>query len=149
MIVEIDQSGKLEQLNTATAIAFADGQRGAIWLRVPVKRTLVDWFRKGRNRGTDFWPVIFALAIFILIDGLPSEAVILIDEEYTGKESRITQILENLLEQRFDHYWQGSIRFGRIGKSSSAHRLAWWVHRSKNRQRFRSLKVVDFLKLVS
>jgi len=49
----------------------------------------------------DLWAIIFAVVIFILTDGLGNGIVLKIDEEYTGKEEVIREILEKLLKRKF------------------------------------------------
>ena len=146
MIVEIDQSGKLEQLNTATAVAYSDDRSGAVWIRAPTKRKIASYLRKTLKNKADLWPLVFAFVIFHLVAELAPDIVLRIDEEYTGKDRMITDKLSQLLDRRFPNGWRGSIRFGRIGKNSPAHRLAWQVHRLKNRQRVRTLSAEEILR---
>ena len=148
MIVEIDQSGKLEQLNTATAVAYADSRRGGVWIPAKIKRKLMAPLRKKIPKKADLWPVLLALVIYLLISDLPADLVMIIDEEYTGKEKLIRQTLGSLLAQRDPHLWRGSIRFARIGKASPAHRMAWQIHREKNQQKVRRLSETEILALL-
>ena len=104
--------------------------------------------RKSLIPSIDLWPVLFGIIAWILIQDLPKNIVLRIDEEYTGKEGIIKETLEKLLLKRFGVKWKGEIRFGRIGKKSRAHLLAWKIHRGKNRQKVRSLTVGDILKIV-
>jgi hypothetical protein len=149
MIVEIDQSGKLEQLNTATVVAYANQKSGAVWIRAAVKRKIVTVLRERLQDRTVLWPMVFGVVVFLLIEELDPNVVVQIDEEYTGKNRIIAQTLAAQLNRRFLDRWRGSIRFGQIGKTSPAHRLAWQVHRSKNRQRVRSLREQEILRLLA
>ena len=72
-------------------------------------------------------PLLFSVCIYLLVKNLNRQSILVIDEEYTGKEKIIEAALKKLLGAK----WEGSIRFERIGKSSPAHELAWTVHRSK------------------
>jgi len=96
----------------------------------------------------DLWAVLFAIVIFLLMSDLDADVVLRIDEEYTGKEEVIKEVLEKLLKRKWGDKWEGSVRFGRIGKGSEAHKLCWSVHREKNRQRVRSLKAEEIFKLL-
>ena len=149
MTIEIDQSGKLEQLDTPTAVAYANHQSGAVWIRASTKRQIVSILRKGLNRRADLWPTVFSCVIFSLVSDLAPDTVIQIDEEYSGKNKLIAGKLEALLIDRFGERWQGSIRFVRIGKHSNAHRLAWQVHRARNKQRVKVLTEEDILPLIA
>ena len=147
-MVEIDQSGKLEQLNTGTAVAFSNGESAAVWLSAGVKRQVALRLRKTLIPSHDLWAILFAIVIFLMTEELGADATMRIDEEYTGKEEVIKEVLEKLLIRKLGSKWVGSIRFGRIGKESEAHKLCWYVHREKNRQKVRSLKAEDILKLL-
>ena len=134
MTVEIDQSGKFEQLNTHTVIACANGKSNAIWISASTKRNIVQRLRKSLIPRKDLVPILFAVLVFILLDNsdtLPN--TIIIDEEYTGKESIIGESLRKLLVVKSRTKWQGQIRFKQVGKLSPAHKLAWKVHRAKKR----------------
>ena len=148
MVVEIDQSGKLEQLNTGTAIAYANGKSGAIWLTAKTKRSATKLLRKTLIPTRDLGAILFAILIFIMVEKLPRDIVLKIDEEYTGKEKVIAETLEKLLVRKSAKSWVGKIRFGQIGKHSPAHKLAWNIHRQKNRQKVRSIKLEEISKLL-
>jgi hypothetical protein len=148
VIVEIDQSGKLEQLDTGTAVAFSNGKAEAIWIPVAVKRSLVLRLRKTLIPSVDLWAVFFAMVIHLLIDRLPPDVVLVIDEEYTGKDKIIAETLSKLLAKKYGNRWRGSIRFSQIGKHSRAHKLSWGIHRMKNRQRMRIIKEEEIFDLL-
>jgi len=132
MRVEIDQSGKFEQLNTHTVIACANGKEQTIFLSAAVKRRLTQKLRKTLVPRKDVIAVVFGVLVFILLEKLDRfPDVIVIDEEYTGKEAVIRESLRKLILYKTKGRWKGSIRFKRVGKSSPAHRLAWKVYRAK------------------
>jgi len=134
MTVEIDQSGKFEQLNTHTVIACANGKSSAIWISASVKRTLIQKLRKSLIPRKDLVSILFAVLIFVLLEDLDDlPGVLIIDEEYTGKNKIIEESLRKLLADKSRKRWQGQIRFKQVGKLSSAHKLAWKVHRAKKR----------------
>ena len=134
MTVEIDQSGKFEQLNTHTVIACANGKNSAIWISASVKRTLIQKLRKSLIPKKDLVPILFAVLVFIALDNLNTlPNTIIIDEEYTGKEAIIGESLRKLLADKSGKGWQGQIRFKQVGKSSPAHKLAWETHRAKKK----------------
>ncbi len=146
MVIEIDQSGKLEQLDTGTAIAYANGKSDVVWVTAKTKRELINYLRRTLIPTKDSWPILFAVLIYTTIEKLPKNVVLKIDEEYTGKEKIISETLEKLLGRKFAKKWDGKIHFGLIGKHSPAHKLSWEVHRKKNRQRVRSIKFEEVVK---
>lgn len=148
MVVEIDQSGKLEQLDTGTAVAYANGKSGAIWITAKTKRNTINLFRKTLIPTKDSLAIFFAILIYVLIEKLSKETLLKIDEEYTGKDKIISETLEKLLGRNSARAWKGRIRFTRIGKHSPAHKLCWTIHRSKNRQKVRTIKLEEISRLL-
>lgn len=134
MTVEVDQSGRIEDLSTGTAIAFSNGIHDAIFVNAGTKRKLIVKLRR-----TSFIPakdlpaIIFSVVLFILITDYSID-VLKIDEEYTGKNEIIEETIKKLFlrsrKKRIPY-----VRFVRIGKQSPAHKLAWEVHRLKGRLR--------------
>ena len=145
MRVEIDQSGKLEQLNTDTVVAYSDGSYGTIVLKTIVKQKIIRELRKSLIPRRDIVAIWFAVVVYLLIKDLAKNTVILLDEEYTGKNKIIEEALLKLLQKRFQNKWIGSIRFQQIGKDSPAHKLAWSTHRTKRRVGVRKLTVEDII----
>lgn len=148
MVFEIDQSGKLEQLNTDTVVAFSNDTNNIVYLKAGTKRNVVRALRNTLIPHKDLYPVFFAMTIFILTEPLDHAALLKIDEEYTGKEEVIKETLEKLLLRRFGKKWQGNIIFGRIGKHSPAHQLAWEAHRSKRRANIKRITEAEILELL-
>ena len=148
MNYQIDQSGKLEQLNTHTVVAFSNDASGAVLLKTATKRLILSKLRKSIIPHKDILPIWFAIVIFLLLDDTSSQAIIVIDEEYTGKEALIEETLLKLFNKRFPKGWQGSIRFKKIGKSSPAHQLAWSLHRKNRGLVLRKLTYGEVMKFV-
>lgn len=148
MRVEIDQSGKWEQLNTHTVIACANGTSKAIAIKASIKRRIILKLRKSLVPKKDLIAVAFTVLVFLLLcelKYLPS--TIVIDEEYTGKDNVIREALEKLLNKKTGGKWKGKINFRRIGKSSPAHKLCWMIHRSKRFQKIKTISEVEFMKV--
>lgn len=148
MTVEIDQSGKLEQLNTDTAIAFSNDTNGVIILKAGAKRKIVQYLRTTLIPQKDMFAILYAIMIFLLLSDSEKKRAILIDEEYTGKNEIISETLQKLfLKQKVKH-WPGIISFGQIGKHSRAHALAWYAHRSKKRIGIRKVSEKEVLAIL-
>lgn len=146
---EIDQSGKIEQLDTYTVVAGANEETRAVWLSAGVKRKLIQRLRKSCIPQKDLLPILFAVLCFLLLKTLPQlPNVIVIDEEYTVKESMIKEILLKLLNRQTRGKWQGGIGFKMIGHGSPAHRLAWSLHRLKKSNKTRVISENEVLSLL-
>lgn len=145
MIVEIDQSGKVEQLNTHTVVACANGTSSAVLVTASVKRTLIRRFRKSLIPRKDLYPILFSVLVYILLQNLKSSpSVLIIDEEYTGKDSLIRETLFKLLGEKNKDSIQ--VRFKQVGKLSPAHKVAWKTYRTKPRDTKR-IKANEVLEL--
>ena len=148
MAVEIDQSGKLEQLDTNTVVAFSNKKAGVVYLKAGTKRKIVQYLRTTLILRKDVYPILFAMVIFLLVESLDKNSTLIIDEEYTGKNEVIKETLEKLLVKRHGKKWQGIIRFDQIGKHSPAHTLAWKTHRQKIKTRIVKITEKAVLKLL-
>lgn len=148
MKVEVDQSGKIEHLDTPTIVALANDDQKVLIIKPSVKRRLMPQLYRSLIPKHDLFSLLFALVVSFLIDEAHRNATIIIDEEYTGKNRLIAEALTKILFRRFGKKWRGSIRFANIGKHSSAHRLAWELHRKKQKQSpLRHLTERDILKI--
>lgn len=133
MSVEVDQSGKIEQLNTNTVIALANDFSIAVYIPAASKQKLFLKLRQIKLFRDILYPNIFAVLIFMAMKHLKKlPEIMYIDEEYTGKDKLIHYKLMMLI-RKFKPKWNGSIRFKRVGKQSPAHKLAWLVHAKKGR----------------
>lgn len=148
MQCEIDQSGKVEQLNTHTVIGCANKESVSIKVSAAVKRKLIRQLRKSLVPHKDLIPIVFAVLTFLVLKTLKQlPGIIVIDEEYTGKENTIKETLQKLISRYTKNRWQGYIRFKRIGKSSPAHKLAWKIHSLKKSAQVKNIKETDILRL--
>ena len=148
MAVEIDQSGRVEDLSTGTAVAFSNKQQGSLFISAGAKRKLISYLRRNSLIPVSDLPaVIFGILLYMLISDYKIDNL-RIDEEYTGKNL----IIEETIEKLFIGHAPArilTIRFMRIGKKSRAHILAWQVHRSKGRgKEVKKVSETDILKLI-
>ncbi len=95
-----------------------------------------------------FYPIVYAILIFLLIRSIDKQITLIIDEEYTGKNEVIKETLEKLLIKRFKNKWKGIIRFSQIGKHSQAHILAWKTHRQKLRAGIKRIAEEEIMELL-
>lgn len=150
MTIEIDQSGKLEQLDTDTIIAFSNAKNGANYLKAGTKRKVIQALRTTLIPKKELYPILFAILVFLLVGPLKEKtSTIILDEEYTGKNDIVKETLEKLLVKQFKEKWQGIIRVSQIGKHSPAHILAWETHRQKSRLGIRRITEEEIIKFLT
>lgn len=129
-VVEIDQSGRVEDLTCGTAVAFSNGNKRAVFVSAGTKREVVKILKSSIFYRTNYAPLFFALLIFLLIKDEQLTSV-KIDEEYTGKENYILEVLVGFFKK--DQTVGPKFVFARIGKRSPAHAHAIEVFRAKGR----------------
>ena len=133
LIVEVDQSGKLETPHD-TILAYSNDQRYAILITTRVKRTVIGQLRASGLSRSRAAIRVFAAAVWLLLrDEIAGMARVTIDPEYVGHEASIKAELVQLTVDaglKIDPY---VIQFNRIGKKSEAHTFALGVARGKLR----------------
>src|SRR6266540_2578685 len=97
-IVEVDQSGKVEDTAKDTVIAFAYGEQYSVMIPAAVKRQLLVHLRERGIGEKEFTIRVFAVGLYFLLkDKLPNLTRVYIDTEYTGREADIKRYLTNTL----------------------------------------------------
>lgn len=137
-IVEVDQSGKIEDTATSTVLAFANGKSYAVLIPAAVKRTCLHALRQRGRTGKSLYRRLFTKALFLLLkDHMTEIAVVTIDEEYTGYSAQIKQELLRLLWASGLAVEPDQIRFGIIHRRRSenppAHNKAYAVHQGNEK----------------
>ena len=123
MHIEVDQSGKIEQTDLDTVVAFRNDEQYSILLKKNIK---VDILTKYRNKYKDFHYRIFAILIFYCIRNyLHKIQLIIIDIEYEGREEDVKRNLLRFIWKSKPNFDKKLIKFSRIGKKSDAHRIAY------------------------
>ncbi len=123
MGVEIDQSGRIEETNRDTIIAFSNEEQFSVRIPARVKRQLLEVFRR-RGKPDLFKYKTFALGVSILLQKSkisPKNLSLVIDREYPGHENLIKDIIWSHLNPEIE------INFESIGKKSKAHYVAYGV----------------------
>lgn len=125
MRIEIDQSGKIENTNKDTIVAFSNRVFGSILIEAKDKREIQEIFRRiGKSRV--FIYKLFAILIFLLIKNhLKKIEEIVIDEEYPGKSVLIKDFLLREIRKVYPKFSKENIFFKPIGKKSKAHNIAY------------------------
>lgn len=147
MRIEIDQSGKIEQLNFDTIIAFSNNEQYCIKLPKQLKRNL---FLNYKQHIKQIRYKLFSISIFLCIKEylkINENVHLVICCEYSGKESLIKNILLELLKKNKFDISKKLITFGRIGKNSNAHNVAIDVFR-ENRKPNKIIQEREILELL-
>jgi len=144
MTYEIDQSGKIEQTEKDTILAFTNGNACSIMIPRRVKRQLQEIFRLcGFTRLFIYY--LFSVGVFFLISNLKKEEHIVIDIEYSGKDKLLSSIIIKLLENYKKPVH--NIIFSRIGNHPKVHYAAKDVF-DKKRKADKILTLHEALKAI-
>lgn len=133
MQIEIDQSGRIEYTKVDTVLAYSNTKSKSILIKAVEKRKLQMKFRE-KNRGRAFVYQTFALLLYLLIkDDLNKIQSIIIDQEYTGRESEIKTFLFRQFRDDNKKFRASEVHFLEIGKKSKAHLKAYKTAKRKVR----------------
>ena len=123
MRIEVDQSGKIEQTEMDTVVAFRNDEQYSVLLKKKMKvEILIDY----RNKYKDIHYRLFAVLIFYCIRNyLHKIQLIVIDIEYERRDADIKKHLLSFIWKDYSNFDKNLITFSRIGKDSRAHRLAY------------------------
>ena len=128
MIVEVDQSIKVEQTHRDTALAFSNGIRYSVLIPARVKREAIHHLRAKGKYAKRLYLWLFVLALYHLLKGhLNQMTVIVVDTEYEGNDEDIRALVLQLFRRHTGK--APKIVFRQIGRKSSAHKLAIGVVR--------------------
>lgn len=125
MNIEIDQSGKIENTNIDTVVAYANHEQRSILLSASEKRRIQRLYRDA-GKPHIFVYRTFALLIFLLMrDRISQMQGVVIDDEYPGWYFLIKNFLLQQIRTVVPNFDKRLITFQCIGKHSSAHRKAY------------------------
>jgi hypothetical protein len=124
-VVEVDQSGRIEETNRDTVLAFSDGIQFSVLIPSRVKQDCLRALRLQGIKGNLFYIQFFAIGLFYLLRGhIEKIDRVTIDREYLGHEGQIKDYLINCLFRSglmIDSY---KIEFSHIGEHPPVHTLA-------------------------
>ncbi len=142
MRVEVDQSGKIEQLNCDTVIAFSNSVQYAVLLPKSLKR---DIFLRYKSKIPRLKYKLFCISVYYCIKNLIRDSgQIVIDDEYKGNEDVLKSFLLNCIWAVYKEFEAKRITFANIGKSSNAHIIAIDAFR-KHRRADKVLSLEDVM----
>lgn len=115
-------SGKIEDY-LDTIVAFRNNEQYTVFLNRKIKTEILT---KYRAKHKDIHYRLFAILIYFCIKGyLNKIQLIVIDEEYEGREIDIKKHLLRFILEDYPDFDKRVITFSRIGKESRAHRVAY------------------------
>ena len=131
MHIEIDQSGKIEQLNKDSIIAFSNRNQYSVLIPKLVKQEAYKLY-KGKIKKLRYR--LFCIGVYYCLRNyIKEKELITICCEYKGKENLIKSLLLDYLRKDYPRIDSKIIRFAIIGKKSNAHAVAIDVFRGNRR----------------
>ncbi len=131
MHIEVDQSGKIEQLNKDTIIAFSNRNQYSVLIPKLVKQEAYQLY-KGKIRKLRYR--LFCIGIYYCLRNyIREKELITICCEYKGKENLIKSLLLEYLRKNYPRIDSKIIRFNIISKKSNAHAVAIDVFRGNRK----------------
>ncbi len=137
MIIEIDQSGKIEETAKDTVIAFADNAKKTTYRSILLpkreKRKLQRFFRDiGIPHSYNYQ--VFATLVFLIIRPyLHRLDRVIIDTEYPGKDILIRKLIVEKIRATYQSFDPTTVVFQQVGKGSLAHDRAYYTYTKKYR----------------
>ena len=126
MKIEVDQSGKIEQTDMDTVVAFSNNHQYAVLLPKELKRRLISKYKKEKQ----IILKLFIICVYYTIkDYLHQLETIVIDNEYEGKQNYIKSLLLDFIRKDYRDFDKNLIRIAHITKKSKAHEVAANVKR--------------------
>ena len=147
MPYQVDQSNKIEKVGD-TVLALSNDKEYTIRLPSREKRAAMDYLIRRRRGSRKLSRLrLFAVALYHILQELPSNEQVTIDMEYPGHERDIRSMLLNLLWRDDPDFDADNIAFGYVGKKSPAHKKALAVYQRRAKAD-RTLKADDLLKQI-
>lgn len=144
MHIEIDMSGKIEQIDMDTVVAFSNNHQYAVLLPKGLKRILINKYRKDKQVILE----LFVICVYYTLrDYLHQIELIIIDNEYEGKQNYIKSLLLDFIRKDYRNFDKSLIRIAHITKKSKAHEFAVNVKRGFTRPQ-KTLSEKDIEKMI-
>ena len=128
MTYQIDQSGKIEDTNKLTIVAYANGQIKSLKIGATEKQKLLTVMRTLDYPKHNYVYKVFAALVYFLLADEKIDSVV-IDREYLGHEATIKGMIIQLLKKNGKNI--PDIQFDYIGKLSRAHKAALDIFRGQ------------------
>lgn len=148
MHIEIDQSGRIENLTQDSVLAFSNEIKFSIFIDRREKRKCYQILKERYQIAKNLVLKIFAASIFLLIrDYLDKLDGVIIDIEYPGREGDIKGMLLRQIWKIQPDFAKDKIDFLFLGKKSKAHFIAYGVYQEKIKPD-REIKASEILSLL-
>lgn len=147
MNIEIDQSGKIENTNVDTIVAFSNHEQRSILLPAAEKRILQGIYRDAGKPHIFVYRTFAILVFFLIRDRLDRIQGIIIDDEYPGWHFMIKNILLQHIRTMKPDFDKQVIVTQCIGKKSNAHHTAYATY-TKKREPDMMLRYQDIARFV-
>ena len=133
MIVDVDQSGKLEDTSVPTAVALANGHKRCLLISAMEKRKLQKIFRE-MNKPRLYAYRTFSILIFVLLQkNMKRIDRVVIDTEYPGYDHVISCMISETAALFGVSKLLPDVVFEQVGKASTSHLLAYDVFKKKRK----------------
>lgn len=129
MIIEIDQSGRVEYTSKNTVIA--DSLGNYVVITAKNKRILQKLYRSAGKPRVFVLQTFSVLLALLIVKSFASENQYILDEEYTGHEKLIQEAVVTYVKKLNMVIKKENIHFKRIGKKSMAHITAYKTYINK------------------
>lgn len=127
--MEVDQSGKIGEAGTTTALAFTNDIARTLILKSSDKSTIVRDLKIIKNRDA-FYFRLYAYLLFRLVkDHVARITQLCIDDEYPGRTGEIKGYFLHILLTHGIVIDPTIVHFTHVGKASRVHALAISAHR--------------------
>lgn len=132
VIIEVDQSIKVEQTAQDTVVGVSNDRQCAVIIPRQVKRKLKAEFRR-RGIPNQFAYRTFITALVLALEKANYNHLsdVVIDIEYVGQEGRLRDIFCAMWRKR--HRSLPHVSFRLIGKKSGAHEVAYYTMRKERK----------------
>jgi len=125
MILQVDQSVKIEDTSGHTVLALSNDESYAVIVPAAVKRECLELLREQGGQARAIVLKVFSAALFLLLEKRLERADrIVIDPEYAGHEDTIKGMLLGWIRARRLDCHPERIVFAHVGKDSPAHKKA-------------------------
>lgn len=146
MRIEIDQSGKIENTNRATVIAFSNNKNDILVILSKDKKAIQRYFRKQGKPKLFIYLTFIALIYVLIVSHLKNRDQIIIDREYPGYEKLITSTIRKMIEN--SNIREVTVSVHQIGKKSKAHDLAWKELQKRSHQNVRLISSNKLIRVI-
>lgn len=148
MRIEIDQSGKIENTNRPTVVAYSNKENGVLIILAKDKKSIQKYFRRIGKPKLFIYFTFIALVFCLISKHIKNRDQIVIDREYPGYERFITKTLYQWIEKHIK-VKEITVATSQIGKKSRAHDLAWnelQLKSHKTTERISAEKLIRIIK---